>query len=133
MKKANCILLVDDNEADNIFHSRAIKKAEVCEHVEIATGGEEALNYIEKCAGVSLPKPDLIFLDINMPGMSGFEFLEEYGKLDPKLKSKIVVFMLTSSLMPEDNEKALSSADVFGFLNKPLTVDAVRDLVEKCL
>ena len=132
MKKVNCILLVDDNEADNLFHTRTIHKAEVCKHLEIATGGQEALDYLEKCGDEGHPRPDLIFLDINMPGMNGFEFLEEYAKLDSKVKSKMVVFMLTSSLMPEDNEKAMKTGEISEFLNKPLTIKMVHDIVDKC-
>jgi CheY-like chemotaxis protein len=133
MKKVNCILLIDDNEADNIFHSRVIRKAGVCDHVEIANDGQEALNYLAKCVDGQFLTPDIIFLDINMPGMNGFEFLEEYAKLDLKLKSKMVVFMLTSSFMPEDSEKAMKTGDITEFLNKPLTVKMVQDIVEKCI
>jgi CheY-like chemotaxis protein len=131
MKKANCILLIDDNEADNLFHSRTITKAGVCNHLEVATGGVEALEYLAKCGTPEHPRPDLIFLDINMPGMNGFEFLEEYAKLDPHLKSKVVVFMLTSSLMPEDNDRAMKSGEISEFLNKPLTTQMVQSIVDK--
>ena len=132
MKKVNCILLIDDNEADNYLHSKAILSTGVFNHLEVATGGEAALAYLQKAGDNAAPKPDLIFLDINMPGMDGFEFLEEYHKLDPALKSQMVVFMLTSSLMPEDNEKAMNSGEVSDFLNKPLTEETVQKIVEKC-
>lgn len=124
-------MLIDDNEADNLFHSRAIKKAGACEHLEIATGGKEALNYLAKCGTDPFPRPDVIFLDINMPGMNGFEFLEEYDKLDPVFKSKVVVFMLTSSLMPQDSERAMGTGIVSEFLNKPLTIQKVEEILEK--
>ena len=132
MKKVNCILLIDDNEADNLFHSRTIRKADACNHLQVVTSGEEALDYLAKSGTEQFPRPDLIFLDINMPGMNGFEFLEEYAKLDPKVKSKMVVFMLTSSLMPEDSEKAMKTGEVSEFLNKPLTVQMVHNIVDRC-
>jgi CheY-like chemotaxis protein len=131
MKKINCILLIDDNEADNLFHARTIRKADVCNHLEVATGGQQALDYLVKSGTEEFPRPDLIFLDINMPGMNGFEFLEEYSKLDPKMKSKMVVFMLTSSLMPQDSERAMSSGEVSEFLNKPLSQQKVQEIVDK--
>ena len=132
MKKTNCIMLIDDNEADNLFHSRTIRKADVCRHLEVVTGGQDALDYLAKCGGEQFPRPDIIFLDINMPGMNGFEFLEEYAKLDPRLKSKMVVFMLTSSLMPQDSERALNSGMVSEFLNKPLTIQKVQEIADRC-
>ena len=131
MKKVNCILLIDDNEADNEFHRRAILKAGVADHIEVANGGEKALDYLKKSGTSDTPAPDLIFLDINMPGMNGFEFMEEYQKLDPARKSKMVVFMLTSSLMPEDKKKALDAGEISDYLNKPLTADTVNSIVEK--
>lgn len=131
MKKVNAILLIDDNEADNEFHKRAILKSGVCTNIEVANGGQKALDYLKKCGDNDITPPELIFLDINMPGMNGFEFLEEYHRLDAKLKSKMVVFMLTSSLMPEDKAKAKNSGEVSDFLNKPLTAQTVTSIVEK--
>lgn len=131
MKKLNCILLIDDNPGDNYIHKRAILKADVCDHVEVAVGGKEALDYLKNGGVGPYPKPELIFLDINMPGMSGFEFLEEYSKLDEKFKSKTIVFMLTSSLLPEDTERAMNSGEISEFLNKPLNVDKVREIIAR--
>ena len=106
MKKVNCILLIDDNEADNVFHKIRITKADVTNHIEVATSGNAALDYIKKAGepgqAETNPKPDIIFLDINMPGMNGFEFLEEYKKLDERLKSKVIIVMLTNSLGSTD-------------------------------
>jgi CheY-like chemotaxis protein len=135
MKKVNCILLIDDNPADNLFHNIYIKKADVCNHVEVATNGRKALDYIIKSGNPNqseeFPKPELIYLDINMPGMNGFEFLDEYHKLEENLKSKIVIVMLTTSLNPDDKKRALSSREVSEFQNKPLTVEVIRETIDK--
>ncbi|HSH64478.1 MAG TPA: response regulator [Bacteroidia bacterium] len=134
MKKINCILLVDDNPADNEFHKIIINDSNVCNQVKIATNGKNALDYIIKSGNQGTedtPKPDLIFLDINMPGMNGFEFLEEYHKLDEKLKSKIVIVMLSTSLNPDDSERAQKNEEVTEFMNKPLMVETLKKMIEK--
>ena len=135
MKKVNCILLVDDNPADNVFHNIYIMKADVCNHIEVATDGRKALDYIIKAGEPDqfeeFPKPELIYLDINMPGMNGFEFLEKYHKLEERLKSKIMIVMLSTSLNPDDKKRALDSKEVTEFQNKPLTVEMIRETVDK--
>ena len=142
MKKVNCILLIDDNPADNKFHEIRIRKADVANHIKIATSGPDALEYIKKAIepdqfGVmpegkeNFPKPDLIFLDTNMPGMNGFEFLEEYKKLKEKLKAKVVVVMLTNSLNPDDQKRAMETQEVSEYQNKPLSVKTLQETIAK--
>jgi CheY-like chemotaxis protein len=136
MKKVNCILLIDDNPADNDFHKIIIKEANICDHIEVVLNGLEALEYIRKSAdsendGKEFPKPNIIFLDINMPRMNGFEFLDEYKKLDEKLKSEVVIVMLTTSLNPDDAKRAKENSEVKEFQNKPLTVESLKDVVDK--
>lgn len=135
MKKINCILLIDDNPADNAFHKIKITQANVCNHIQIANNGQKALDYIIKSGESNqselFPKPDLIYLDINMPGMDGFTFLEEYRKLDEKLKSKIVIVMLTTSLNPDDKKRAMSNKEITEFQNKPLTIEMLHEAIEK--
>lgn len=137
MKKVNCILLVDDNYADNVFHKIQIIEADICNQIKVVTNGREALDYVIKSGesnqSKEFPKPDIIFLDINMPDMNGFEFLEEYHKLDEMLKAKIVIIMLSTSLNPNDKTKAIAFKEVTGFQNKPLTVKILHETVERYL
>jgi CheY-like chemotaxis protein len=132
MKKINCILLIDDNPADNAYHKIVIEEAEACNCILIYTKAADALDYIINVKTSSLednPKPDLIFLDINMPGMNGFEFLEKYNSLAADVKSKIMIVMLTTSVNPDDRKRALDNADVTQFYIKPLTVEGVQEIV----
>lgn len=135
MKKINCILLVDDNPADNYYNNYIIKDAGICNHVKTALNGVEALTYLHKAGDpdhhAKFPKPDLIFLDVNMPRMNGFEFLEAYKNLEDHLKSKILVVMLTTSLNPDDRKKASSYREITEFNNKPLTDEALYKIIDK--
>ncbi len=135
MKKINCILLIDDNQDDNFFHETRIKKAGFCSHVQTVSNGREALSYLlqseDPNQSGSYFKPEIIYLDLNMPVMNGFEFLEEYEKLSSKFKSKIVVVMLTTSLNAHDRERALSTKVVTEFQNKPLSIEALCETVKK--
>ncbi|MES2394902.1 MAG: response regulator [Bacteroidota bacterium] len=135
MKKINCILLIDDNPADNEYHKIIIHEANVCNHIQVAIDGPKALDYIIKSGEVNqfeaFPKPDLIYLDINMPGMNGFEFLEEYHKLEERLKAKVVIIMLTTSLNPDDKIRATNYKELKEFSNKPLTVEILHETLEK--
>jgi CheY-like chemotaxis protein len=135
MKNVNCILLVDDDESDNFFHTLTIKEAEFCNQIKIATDGRYALDYILKAlknepAG-EFPKPDIIFLDINMPRMDGFDFLNEYILLDETQISGILIIMLTTSMNPYDMEKAMKYKVVKDYRNKPLTEEMLEEIMEK--
>lgn len=135
MKNVNCILLVDDDESDNFFHTLTIKEAEFCTQIKIATDGRHALDYILKALknehADEFPKPDIIFLDINMPRMDGFDFLDEYILLDETQMSGIVIIMLTTSMNPYDMEKAMKYKVVRDYRNKPLTTEMLEEITGK--
>lgn len=128
--KLNCILLVDDDEATNFLHKLTIEEANVSENVIVALNGEEALSILRENSKNNIPQPDIIFLDINMPKMNGWEFIEEYQNQDFIEEIKLLIIMLTVSLNPDDKEKANNLDSISGFRNKPLTVDIVNKIVQ---
>ncbi len=119
-KKLNCILLVDDDDDCNFFHQRLFKKMGCTEKIDIALNGEEALNYILSNVKKNEGNPDLILLDINMPKMNGWEFIEQYNKIDISYKGKILLIMLTTSLNPDDKNKAMQYPDIKRYYSKYL-------------
>ena len=122
-------MLVDDNRDDNFFHEREIKLDNRENIVLTMTSGREALRYFADNKGET--RPDLILLDINMPGMNGWEFLEEYNKLDKILQGGAIVIMLTTSENPDDVDKTKKTGIVAEYRTKPLTQEAVKVLIDR--
>jgi CheY-like chemotaxis protein len=132
MKKLNCILLVDDDEPTNFLDKMILEDVNCAETVEVAESGQSALRYLENASENGSPSsPDLIFLDINMPAMNGWEFLEQYSNLDQQRKANVVIVMLTTSLNPDDRAKANKMPDVSGFETKPLTPEKLQSILKK--
>ncbi|MDB5271654.1 MAG: response regulator [Chitinophagaceae bacterium] len=129
-KKLKCIMLVDDNADDNFYHERVIKKNDATDIVVTKQTALDALNYLKSKKNDDV-HPDLIFLDINMPGMNGWEFLEEYSKLDKQFQSRAIVVMLTTSDNPDDKMKAKASNIAAEFKTKPLTPIMLEEIISK--
>jgi CheY-like chemotaxis protein len=133
-KKVHSIMLVDDNADDNYFHKRVILKSAAADVVLVMQSGEEALEYlIANQQGDSKNLPNLIFLDINMPGMNGWEFIEQYKKLDTTLQSNIFIVMLTTSANPDHSTLAKSEVALADFRTKPLSKEMLDEILTRYL
>jgi CheY-like chemotaxis protein len=126
MKKIKKVLLIDDNRADNLFHRHIIQNSGLVECVEFAKNGQEGIDMLRKDSDL----PELIFLDINMPVMDGYEFLEELEKCQ-EIAAPIVIVMLTTSIMAEDRLKAKTYSVLTDFINKPLKKDEVVNIIQE--
>lgn len=126
-KKLSCVMLIDDNPHDNFFHERVIRKAAVADQIVVMQNAEAALRYL---ADDRLLKPSIIFLDVNMPGMNGWEFLEAYQHLGGGMQQSIVVVMLTTSVNPDDQELSRERYQIADYIIKPLTAPVLDRLME---
>ena len=120
MKKYNCILLVDDDLISCFLNKEILTTLKVTDHIHTASNGEEALHFIVENRKKQNPCPDLIFLDINMPAMDGFQFLSELQKLQEGQLQIAKIIILTSSNSPIDRNLA-AQYHISGYINKPLT------------
>jgi len=125
MKKLKCVLLIDDDKDCNFLQKRTILRSTWVEYVEVARNGEMALEILKKTKFT----PELIFLDINMPKMNGWEFLNELKKIKDTFEKKIVVIMLTSSLNPDDRVLAETYEVIGGFQSKYLNEDSLKQIL----
>jgi CheY-like chemotaxis protein len=136
MRKLSGVLLIDDDDTTNFLNQRLLERMQVTDNVRTFVNGKQAFDYLYNVSNQNYEhtdenyfQPELIFLDINMPVMDGFELLDLYERLDPEFRKKIVLAVLTTSTHPQDTDAALKySAE---YLTKPLTADKVEGLIKK--
>ena len=125
------VMLVDDSEIDNFINQKMIEGTNFSDRIYVHTSSKSALEFLANFERAHLPEdliPEIIFLDINMPIMDGFQFAEEFQKTCPKIYDKIKIVFLTSSLNPVDQKRAIAVRGVYSFLNKPLAKDHLDKL-----
>lgn len=123
------ILLVDDNEADCFLHRRVIRKLHCAKRIVAVEDGQECLDYLTTEHDGQLPRPDLIFLDLNMPRVDGWQFLDRYES--SSIEHRPVIVLLTTSLNPDDELRASAIESLSGFQRKPLTTNRLRDVLSR--
>jgi CheY-like chemotaxis protein len=130
-KKYRTVMLIDDNEIDNLINQKMIEAASVTENIYTHTGAKSAIEFLRNMEKMDVAEkvlPDVIFLDIDMPLMDGFQFLEEFEKLGNVAKNKCKIVMLTSSINPQDYSRSKKYSNVKMYLNKPLSHESISKL-----
>ncbi|MFP4095135.1 MAG: response regulator [Cyclobacteriaceae bacterium] len=125
------VLMVDDDDDALEIYTMLVQKTEHARHFITYNNGLDALDYLKNTREDGHSFPSYILLDLNMPGLGGVDFIEEYEKLFLEDHPETEIFILTSSVREKDNEEALSYTSVSRFINKPLSRENLIKLIAK--
>jgi len=127
LKKPDLVLLIDDDDAVNMLNTIILRKSGLADNIVAVQSGEKGLEVLTEFRTEN-KWPGIIFVDINMPGICGWEFIERFKKDFVQFKEKCLICVLSSSLDPRDRENAKNSDMVDSYLSKPLSIDVVTSL-----
>ena len=124
-------MVVDDTYVDRYIAERNIRKYDFAEEIIFKDSAKNALDYLEEFSNKPDELPQIIFLDVRMPEMDGFGFLEEFAKLSESIKTKCNIVMLSTSINPNDTELARANKYVSQILIKPLDLATINSIKVK--
>lgn len=125
------VSVIDDDDIYKFTVIMALKKYVQSQKILLFSDGEEAITHLTENLGKSEALPDVIFLDINMPIMDGFEFMEEYIKIKPKVGKRITIYMVSSSVRPEDINRAKAISEISDYIIKPIDPGKLDDIMKR--
>lgn len=131
MKRLDSILLIDDDPICNFISVSLLRHLHITEDIHTVPNGKEALRFLKEKAVIKTVSiyPEVIFLDLNMPVMDGFDFLEQLNHAMPKYASVCKIYVLTSSESPLDIDRC-SRYDIAGYISKPLSKEKIELVVK---
>ncbi|MBF6608113.1 MAG: response regulator [Flavobacterium sp.] len=122
------ILCVDDDPITLMLYKMVVRKSGFAHEIETARNGEEALQFFDKSASANTNYPEIIFLDLNMPVMGGWEFLDHFSTEKYSSYSEVKVIVLSSTIDPHDIEKAKTYPMVIDFQSKPISKEMLENI-----
>ncbi|WNH12461.1 response regulator [Thalassobellus suaedae] len=131
MNKIKNLTLVDDDDVFVLLTKIAIKKTNLVDQIMVFSNGLDALIFLKEMKNNEDALPEIIFLDLSMPIMDGWQFLEEFSKLHPKLAKKVTIYICSSSISPRDILRAKTINEVSDYIIKPITKDKLKDIIHR--
>jgi CheY-like chemotaxis protein len=128
MKKCETLYVIDDDDIYRFIIEKTIKDNDLVNLVKVFPNGREAIDFLESAISESRLLPEIILLDLTMPVMDGWEFLENYLLLKPRIGKRIHIYVVSSSINPADVERAKNISDVTDYAVKPITKEKLVDL-----
>lgn len=125
------ICVIDDDSIYQFTIVKTLESIDLEKEIMVFSDGEEALNFILENIKDTNELPDIILLDINMPIMDGFQFMEEYIKIKPRLGKEITIYMVSSSVDPSDIERAKEIREISDYLIKPIKPGELKSIIQK--
>ncbi len=131
MKPVSNIFLIEDDQTFVFLAKKTIEASKFATDITVFKDGQEAIEHFESIVGQADMLPDIIFLDLSMPVMDGWAFLEEYTRLQPRLGKDIALYVTSSTISPHDIERAKNIRVVSDFIIKPLVTCKVVELLSQ--
>ena len=128
VKKIGIACIIDDDDIYVYGLKKLIQLKDLCDNLMVFKNGQEALNYLKPILNTPELLPEVILLDINMPVMNGWEFAEEFTKLNSHPVKQITIFMISSSIDPKDVERAKQISGISQYYIKPVTLDVLTQI-----
>lgn len=129
MKKVPICCIIDDDPIFIYGTKRIIKQVDFSDQIMVYNNGQEAIEGLNAIINTQQPLPDVIFLDLNMPIMDGWEFLEEFDKLTDHNLKRIIVYIISSSVDPRDLERIKNYKQVTNYILKPVTHEDLEHIL----
>lgn len=129
MDPVKTIYIIDDDKLFVFLTRKSIEETNMTTEIKEFGDGQMAIEELRKIAGQPDVLPDIIFLDLSMPVMDGWEFLKEYSALEPKIGKKIKLYIFSSSISPHDIERANGIGAVTDFIIKPLSKEKFIEVI----
>lgn len=129
MRPINLVAIIDDDEIAKFIGTKIIESTNLVDRIKTFSNGEEAINFLKSNSKDVNLLPEIILLDLNMPIMDGFVFLQKYIMLEPKLGKKITIYIVSSSISQIDIEKINQISEVSDYIIKPITKEKFEMIV----
>jgi CheY-like chemotaxis protein len=131
MTTLKTLTIVDDDDIFVFLTTKIIEQTNLVDLIKVFGNGLDAINFLKENKNNVDALPDIILLDLSMPIMNGWQFLEEYNKLNPTIGKKITIYICSSSISPDDITRAKTISEVSDYIIKPITKDKLIDLIKK--